>query len=161
MKHYTLTLIWILVTVISTPCVNATGLSSVGAGFSEWGIYDGDRERTTHFFAEWREVDEFYRIKPSFLVFVDDGDNFYAAAGLAKYVNYTDKLSFGVGFSAGYLKHSDELGYDLEFYSRLIAKYKISPRYRLRFETGHISNAGFGNINPGSENVVISFEYAF
>ncbi len=64
--------------------------------------------------------------------------------------------SFGAGlFAEG---GGTDLGHTIEFRSQIEIAYRFDDRSRLGLAFGHISNAGLGDPNPGSE--VLSITYA-
>ena len=130
-------------------------------GVSNWGIFDS--ETTEAFFVQYdyRTLPSLYDVKPTFTFMTDVDGNQYYAIGANRYWQVMPNFTAGFGFSAGYLLHNDDLGDNIEFYSRFIARYHVNESQAIKFEFGHISNAGFGDINPGSENVALSYEWSF
>lgn len=139
----------------------AKGKDNLGVGIAEWGILDGYRVVTVNLDFEASPMRELYGLAPVVSLMWRKENEFYFALGAAKYFYQYKKLYIGVGFSAGYLNRPDELGYKLEFYSRMIGRYQLTPTQWLKIEVGHISNAGFGDKNPGSENIALSYMFSF
>ncbi|MDP4795535.1 MAG: acyloxyacyl hydrolase, partial [Rhodospirillales bacterium] len=49
-----------------------------------------------------------------------------------------------------------DLGYDLEFRSRLEFAYQFPDKSRLGLAVSHSSNGGLGNNNPGTESIMLT-----
>ncbi len=150
-----------LVNMAFSVAVEAKDKPSITLGVSYWGILDS--EKVSSFVAgyEFQALEPLYGIKPNFTFMLGEHNIQYFALGGTKYFPLSDTLALGIGFSAGYLNKSADLGSDLEFYSRGILRYSISQQQKLRLEFGHISNAGISHTNPGSENLVLAYEYQF
>ncbi|WP_394147712.1 acyloxyacyl hydrolase [Shewanella atlantica] len=141
--------------------VNATEKPSLSAGISTWGVLDAARLHSLVLNYEHHELSQLYGIKPTVIVMLGEQSHSYFAIGAAKYFEITPQLSFGIGFSSGYVNKTENLGYNLEFYSRAILNYELAKEQFMTLEVGHISNAGFSDKNPGSENVVLSYGWSF
>lgn len=89
-------------------------------------------------------------------------DTWYLHGGLAKVVELPGRWSWGAGLSAG-LYHSNhprlDLGYDIEFMSRLYLEYELSVEQSIRLEAGHLSNADLGDENPGTEFLMLNWMF--
>ncbi len=72
-------------------------------------------------------------------------------------------LVISPGFAPGYYNdnggESKRLGYALEFRSTLEATYKFSDGQRIGAQISHLSNAGLGNNNPGTETVQVVYSH--
>jgi hypothetical protein len=65
--------------------------------------------------------------------------------------------SFGAGgYSVG---RDTNLGHDLEFRSALELAYRLGDGARLGVAIYHLSNAGLGKLNPGSESLVLTYSF--
>lgn len=149
------------ISFLLNPATASESQYSAYVGVSQWGILDSEKVTSAVLSYELTQLESDLHIRPNFIVMFGEQNHHYLALGAAKYFNISDKFELGIGFSAGYLNKSKELGSSLEFYSRLIAKYRIQPNQFLRMEFGHISNAGISNTNPGAENIVLAYEYQF
>ncbi len=91
---------------------------------------------------------------------VAEQDTWYLHGGLAKSFELPGRWSWGAGLSAG-VYHSNhpqlDLGYDIEFMSRLYLDYELSVEQSLRLEAGHLSNADLGDDNPGTEFILLNW----
>ena len=130
-------------------------------GWSQWGLGDDFDVGTIKVSYEFSEMESAWDIRLLTSAFVnhDDGE-FYISAGFLKEFGISSNWSWGLGGEAGYYS-ADALGKEIEFYSRALVNYHLSESAFLRAEIGHISNASFGDKNPGSENLAITYNWAF
>lgn len=149
----------VLISPLFVAYSQAQEAGAVSFGASEWGIYDDERIVTGSIEYELPTLEGFYGLNPTLLTMFRK-DEFYIAVGANKYFYKYKNIDIALGFSAGYVNNSDFLGYDLEFYTRFIARYPLSETHTLKLEIGHISNGGFGDTNPGSENIGLSIAFA-
>jgi lipid A 3-O-deacylase len=56
---------------------------------------------------------------------------------------------------------STDLGSDIEFRTGLELAYKLSTSSRLGVGLSHLSNAGFASRNPGSNSIILSYNFSF
>lgn len=84
----------------------------------------------------------------------------YYSAGILKDLYLSDSIiftpSFGIGIynqAAGHVV----LGDPVEFRSAIKLSYELQNRSRIGIRLGHVSNAGFGETNPGSELLSIIY----
>ncbi|REL34673.1 acyloxyacyl hydrolase [Thalassotalea euphylliae] len=165
-KRLTLPSIFLAASIISpvmSPLSFADTLTgqTVSIGVSNWGIFDSTTTEAFFVQYDYHTLPTIYNVKPTFMFMSDVDGNQYYAVGANRYWQVMPNVTAGFGFSAGYLKHTEALGDNIEFYSRFIARYHFNEDQAVKFEFGHISNAGFGDINPGSENVALSYEWSF
>ncbi|WP_105254676.1 acyloxyacyl hydrolase [Pseudoalteromonas sp. T1lg75] len=152
----------VAVLALFTLPVNAADESlSVSVGIAGWAIFDEFDEFALHADYELKPVQDLWGLQPRMLVIIAEHDQKYYGLGAAKAFTINDDWSWGIASHVGYAHNLDSLGYDLEFYSYLFTKYKLTKEHRVRAEIGHISNAGFGETNPGSESIVMSYSYHF
>ena len=72
--------------------------------------------------------------------------------------------SVGVGTGAGTYHEGNsekDLGYDVEFYSRITLAYRLAKAGQIRAELGHLSNADLSSVNPGTELFSINWVFEF
>jgi lipid A 3-O-deacylase len=64
-------------------------------------------------------------------------------------------------FAPGYYHDGDgkDLGYGLEFRSQLEISYQFDNQSRLGVSLNHISNAGLGDRNPGTESLALTYAW--
>ena len=89
-----------------------------------------------------------------------DNDAYLLSGGWLKEWTINPNWSWGIGGELGYYD-GKALGNELEFYTRAVLNWHVSESGLLRAEIGHISNAGFGDTNPGSENLALSYNWTF
>lgn len=133
----------------------------ISAGAAVWSLFDNQDLKAAHLVMEFDEITHLYGVRPTLLTVLPEGDNIYVALGLTKRISINDKWGWGFGSNIGFIDQSKDLGHKVEFYSRIFATYELPNRAALELELGHISNAGFGHINPGSESLVVSYSIAF
>lgn len=132
-----------------------------GVGISQWGLADDFDISTAMLTYEFGEMERLWGtriVTAGFYSF--DTDNYYVSVGWLKEWTKGGKWSWGLGGHAGYFS-GDILGNELEFYTRGVLNYHVSDDGFFRFEVGHISNAGFGDRNPGSENLAVTNNWVF
>ncbi|WP_105201380.1 MULTISPECIES: acyloxyacyl hydrolase [unclassified Pseudoalteromonas] len=150
-----------LLALVTLPAFADDDTSSVSIGVASWAVFDQFDIFAVHADYEHRPLQGLWDLQPRVLVILAEHDQKYYGIGAAKAFKINDDWSWGVASHVGYAHNLDSLGYDLEFYSYLFTKYKITQEHRVRAEVGHISNAGFGETNPGSESIVMSYSYHF
>ena len=91
--------------------------------------------------------------------FVTAGDDCnYLYAGLRRDFYLRDHLALTAGFDIGFLHNGEQLrlGNELEFRTLVDLSYVFANDWRATIGIHHISNAGLGNTNPGTNDVVLS-----
>ena len=147
-------LICLFLFITSFACTAAERIT-IGAGV--WALFDNQDISALHLSYESQGVAELYDIQPGLLWISAEGGESYFAFGVTKRFEISDHFNWGIGSNIGFMDHSDVLGHKIEFYTRLLFEYEVSERSVVSLEVGHISNAGFGDINPGSESLVLSY----
>jgi hypothetical protein len=136
-------------------------LSAPGSQEGLAGLYAGqlsvlrDYDSTTPMVgAEYRWADRFYGIRPTAGGFFDGNGALYGYAG----INWDLPLGLAPIFitpsfvAGGYHEGgSKKLGYAVEFRSTIEVAYQFESHERLGLQLSHLSNAGLGNKNPGTE----------
>ena len=61
-------------------------------------------------------------------------------------------------FSKG---NGKDLGHEIEFRSTLEISYQLKNKNRIGLSVGHLSNAGIGDINPGTEILSLSYQVSY
>ncbi len=149
----------------------ATGLLTIntaqadtrfGIGVSQWGLADSFDITTYMVNLEFAEIERLWNIRIVSGAFYNfDNDAGYISVGWLKdWRSQSGKWSWGIAGNAGYFS-GDVLGNEVEFYTRGMLNYHLSEKGFIRAEIGHISNAGFGDTNPGSENLALSYNWVF
>ena len=133
-----------------------------GVGYSQWGLGDSFDIPSVKATFEFKPIERFFDVRVVTSGFYGtDGDNYYLAVGWLFERKFAERWSWGIGGEAGYFSGNDVLGNELEFYTRGLINYHFRNDNLLRLEVGHISNAGFGDINPGSENLALTYLWSF
>jgi hypothetical protein len=72
----------------------------------------------------------------------------------------TEHLVIAPGFSAGWYNQGDgkKLGFPIEFRSGVEISWQLKDQGRVGLCFYHISNAGLGTRNPGSESIVFLYD---
>ena len=87
----------------------------------------------------------------------------YGVAGLLIDIFFGRRIVFTPSFGAG-LYHDGggkDLGSAIEFRSQVELAYRFNDRSRLGIALGHISNAGIGDRNPGTEIINVYYSIPF
>lgn len=84
----------------------------------------------------------------------------YVGAGVAYIHSLSPKWTLTAASGPGYFERDGDfdLGSHLEFASTLELAYRFESGRRLALGVGHISNAGAGRVNPGSEYLRLSVQ---
>jgi hypothetical protein len=115
-----------------------------------------DREALNSFASvELRLRDGWHGLRPwAGLTLVDSGA-WFSGAGAIFTIDLPRNVQLTLGSGPFYYNHGrgDDLGFDLEFYS--FAEVSIATRHaaRVGLRIGHLSNAGLGRRNPGTETL--------
>lgn len=134
---------------------------SLGAGAGNWGLFDDMSAYALHGTYTFAEIESLWRIRPTLMAIWVEGGLTYFSGGLTREFQINDNWFWGLGFQAGVVSDSEILGHELEFYSRIFAGRQMTENLALTVEFGHISNAGFGDSNPGAEAIVLGLNYTF
>ncbi|NMP17460.1 acyloxyacyl hydrolase [Thalassotalea sp. Y01] len=171
MKHVrTKSILVVLSLCFVTPIVVAIqDKPRVTAGFGVFGAVDKGQISTIKLGYEFMPWEEYWGIRPLMQIMVNDYGAYYASIGLSKefkIVARWPKWRWGMMTSIGYYHedsndNTDELGHEVEFYTAIMASYKLNTQSSIRIELGHISNGGIGNQNPGSEAVLVTYLASF
>jgi len=153
-----LKLLIILLCVLPFNVLSSTKLS---LGAAVWDFFDNQDVHGVHISLEFPKQSELYDFNPTFLMIRVEEGHSYLALGLNKTLSINEDFNWGFGSHIGLLDTSEELGHKVEFYSKIFVEYQLSHHSAIALETGHISNAGFGDINPGSESLVLSYSRRF
>jgi hypothetical protein len=124
-----------------------------------------DRESVDNFVSlEARWSRDWHRLRPwGGLTLVDSGA-WFAGAGVIYDIPLSERARLTLGSGPFYYTNAeqdDDLGFRLEFYSFAELSWKWKRDVRLGVRVGHLSNAGLGRRNPGTETLsfVVSFPF--
>lgn len=131
-------------------------------GLGTAGLFDEHQLVSAKASYEFSPLENYWQLRPLVQILATDTGAYHLSLGAIKEFPINNNWHWGISFSAGAF-HQDtnddgnDLDYDVEFYSTLSLSYKLSKQNNIRLELGHISNAGFGDTNPGSETLFISY----
>ena len=148
-----------LVAIAST----AQAAPNSGGQEAQLGLYVGDfsalrdsKHEAVTGGAEYRFRDVYHGVRPTVGAFAAGGGEVYTYAG----INWdlplnTAPIYLTPGFDVGYYHSNNEkrLGYAMEFRSTMEVAYQFQNHQRVGVAISHLSNAGLGNKNPGTETV--------
>lgn len=112
--------------------------------------------------AEYRFKDQFNGLRPVLGVMANDDSGAYVYGGAYWDLPLgTAPFVISPGFAVGAYNQgaSKDLGSALEFRSTLEIAYEFDSGHRLGAAISHLSNAGIGDSNPGTETVQLVYSY--
>lgn len=143
-----------------------------GIQYDTLSVYSGafdllrERHRTFEFgleykfFPNWQSPFDFLAFRPLLGVMTTANKSVYAYGGINFDLFATDHVVISPGFAAGWYGAGDgkNLGYPLEFRSGVELSWQFPDQSRLGVHFYHISNAGLGSRNPGTESLVLLYD---
>ena len=126
-------------------------------------ILDQD-DPATDFRVEWRFAAKVINLFHPFLgLEVTTDGAVYGLGGLLWDFKFDNNWFITPSLGAGIYKDGDglDLGYGLQFRSQFEAGYEFENGHRLSGAYSHISNAGLGDRNPGTEVIGIYYSIPF
>jgi hypothetical protein len=130
---------------------------SVGAGW--WDIIADDEDQAD-FRLEYRHGERFLHIfKPWAGVEVTSAGAVWGGAGLLVDIYFGRRVVLTGSTAVGGFYEGDgkDLGSPIEFRSTIELGYRFDDRSRLSLAFGHLSNAGIGDKNPGTEVLTLYY----
>lgn len=128
--------------------------STLGLGLGIWDVFDTD-DTATDFRVEYRHgTPMFWKIKPwGGVEFTSDGSVWGGGGVLADFkpadnIYLTPAIGVGLYGQGGSDK---DLDHPIEFRTQIEGGYEFMNGHRLGVALSHISNADFGDDNPGTE----------
>jgi hypothetical protein len=171
MKIYYLRFLWILfVTLISTKAISYDNQPRIAVGggiynFMEHGSDGFNDSSIMYNFELLLKKGKKSFIRPLIGFLGTDQSAYYAYFGLTTdlYFLKCKCILLSPSLAAGYYEDGDQirLGHALEFKSGADLSYKFKNNMRVGVGVYHISNAGIGYRNPGSEQVVLKYHIPF
>ncbi len=128
----------------------------VGAGWYDW----NDNEDAVDFRVEYRSNYKMLGVVKPWLGVEGTSDGaLYGAGGVLVDIYFGRRWVFTPSFGAGYYADGSgkDLGHDIEFRSQLEIGYRFDDRSRISLAVSHLSNAGLGDSNPGTEVATIYY----
>jgi hypothetical protein len=153
-KKFLLTSAVLAATLFAAPAAMAEGGDRLLLGV---GYYDiNDNEDALDVRAEWRSGNDFFwGIAPFVGAEATSDGAVYGLAGIYRDFAVAPQWYVTPSFGAG-LYHDGGgkyLGHTVEFRSQVEVGYEFESMHRVSIGAGHISNAGIGDSNPGTEIV--------
>lgn len=111
---------------------------------------------------EYRFADQFNGLRPVVGAFANEDSGAYVYGGAYWDLPLgTAPFVISPGFAVGAYNQgaSHDLGSVLEFRSTLEVAYQFENNHRLGVAFSHISNAGIGDSNPGTETAQVVYSY--
>ena len=152
----------VMVFAFQTPVVMADDpdFLALGGGWYDW----NDNEDAFDFRAEYRSDYKMLGIaKPWVGIEASSDSAIYAVGGVLVDLYFGRRWVFTPSFGAGVYGDGSgkDLGHMVEFRSQLEFGYRFDNRSRVSLAVSHISNAGLGDSNPGTEIATIYYNIPF
>ena len=130
------------------------------------GWFDINRQKDpgVEFSVEYRSDQKYGWFKPLFHIAGITNGMTFVGAGILIDVYFGRRWLVTPSFTPTWWrgKTSDlDLGYGLEFRSRLEVAYRFNDRSRLGVSFSHSSNASLGDTNPGTESLMVNYSVPF
>ena len=124
-----------------------------------WFDMNRQKDEAGEFRLEYRSDKKFLLFKPFGGVMATSGGASYYYAGILIDVFLGRRVVATPSFAPGlYAKSSGyDLGHVIEFRSQFELAYRFDDRSRLGVSFGHMSNAGIGDKNPGTESLMLNY----
>lgn len=125
------------------------------------GVFDAiqDDDTAASFAFEVRGNERFLLFKPFGGMMGTSDGAFHGYGGILTDIYFGRRIVLTFGFAPGVYSDGNgkELGYWLEFRSSGELAYRFDDRSRIGLMVNHISNAGLGDKNPGTEVLMLSY----
>ncbi len=124
-----------------------------------WFDMNRQKDEAGEFRLEYRSDKKFLLFKPfGGVMATTDGASYYYA-GILIDVFLGRRVVMTPSFAPGYYARGSgyDLGHAVEFRSQLEVAYRFDDRSRLGVSFGHMSNAGLGDKNPGTEALMLNY----
>lgn len=139
----------------------AVGSPYLTTGVANWAVFDNADREALHVTYTLAPLPGGYNVRPTLMAFFADQGQQYYAFGVAYDSSLGPHWRIGGAMHIGFMERPKQLGHKVEYYTRLNVDRRLSPQWYMRLEIGHISNAGLGDQNPGSEAIGVSLIYHF
>ncbi len=125
------------------------------------GTFDVRHAHTPIADLEYRSDYKLWVLKPMGGFFVTSRGATYVYGGFAVDLFFGNRIVVTPSEAVGAYNHGNDanLGAIPEFRSSIAVAYRFDDRSRLGVMFHHISNAGLGKSNPGSETALVSYSY--
>lgn len=125
------------------------------------GVFDVEHEkdREAEFSLEYRSDYQFWGIKPFVHASYITNDMTFLGAGLLVDIQLGDNWIVQPSIAPTWWRGKTDqldLGYDLQFRSRIEIAYRFPDKSRFGISATHTSNASLGDTNPGIESMMVN-----
>ncbi|WP_218940184.1 acyloxyacyl hydrolase [Denitrobaculum tricleocarpae] len=138
-----------------------SALISFGVGYFDAlrAVKDDDADDAADFRLEYRHDEKLWIFKPWAGVEVTSEGGIWGGAGILVDIYFGKNVVLTPNFGVGAFEEGSGLDLDsvIEFRSQIELAYRFEDRSRLGFAISHISNAGIGDENPGTEIATIYY----
>lgn len=155
----------------ATLLISAASLSASQRS-DQFSVYGGafDFMRTRHralefgmeykFYPGWRSPFDFLDFRPLTGIMANMKMSTYLYGGINFDIFPTEHFVIAPGFAAGWYNKSKgkNLGYPIEFRTGVEISWQADDQSRFGLYFYHLSNAGLGTKNPGSESIVLIYD---
>ncbi len=130
-----------------------------GVGAHDTGAFDGGNKLSAGFQAEYRAGFGLWLVHPVIGLMVTSDSAVYGYGGIVVDIPVGERYFITPSFAAGaYDEGSGQnLGHTIEFRTGIEVSYRLDDSSRIGIMFHHMSNAGLGGSNPGSESVFINY----
>ena len=124
-----------------------------------WFDMNRQKDEAAEFRLEYRSDKKLLLFKPFGGVMATFGGASYYYAGILIDVFLGRRVVATPSFAPGYYARGSgyNLGHVIEFRSQFELAYRFDDRSRLGVSFGHMSNAGIGDKNPGTESLMLNY----
>ena len=130
---------------------------TIGAGYYDFNRQD---DEGAEFRLDYRFSEKLWIFKPFLTSAVTTGGQTFLGVGFLVDIYFGNRWVLTPQTSATWYQGENDdqdLGYPLEFRSRLELAYRFDNRSRLGIAIDHSSNAGLGDRNPGTETISLNY----
>jgi len=129
-----------------------------------WFDFNRQKDQAGEFRLEYRSDKKFWIFKPFLTASATSSGMTFVGAGILTDVYFGRRWVVTPSFAPTYWRGKTDdldLGYALEFRSQLEVAYRFDDRSRLGLSISHYSNAGLGDTNPGTEQIMLNYSMPF
>jgi len=146
------------VTTLAAPAAAADdpAFVTIGLGYYDWHQKDAE---AVDFRLEYRHDEKIWIFKPYAGIEGTSDGAVYGLGGFMVDIFFGRRVVVTPSIAAGLYFEGDgkDLGSPIEFRSQIELAYRFNDRSRLGLAVSHISNAGIGDDNPGTEIVTLYY----
>ena len=153
-----LVLAMIVTMIIATPVVANEEPAFISLGAGATGVI-ADRAQGATFNLEYRPDIDYWKIRPFVGGFATSDASVYGYFGFLMDIYFGRRWVLTPNTAVGAYTEGDgqDLGHVIEFRSGFEVAYRFDDRSRLGIAVHHLSNAGIGSDNPGTETALLYY----